>query len=663
MNSDQIKPQAPTPKKFRLDINGLRGYAVLFVVLFHFGVPGFGGGFVGVDIFFVISGYLMTSIILSGLENNNFSIARFYLARARRIVPALIALCMLLLLLGWLILPPLEYQEVAKNVIYSISFASNFFYYFNSGYFAVASEQNWLLHTWSLSVEWQFYLLLPLVLFFLALLKTSKKTLFYLFVVGIFFSLALSVYVTGKDMSMAFYYLPTRAWEMMAGGVIYFLPMIKESKSRLFEFVGFGLIAISLLVFDGSSGWPGWRAVLPVTGAFLVLLANREASVLTANPFVQWLGTSSYSIYLYHWPIVVLLKGLALLESPLWLLSGILCSLLFGWISYKLVESPARYWLTRTPSGVNISALGLAVASVIAPAVVIAVFGGVGGRLPVNVELAEAARIDQNPRRDECLMEAGSQSPGCVYGEFEPGVVVLGDSHANAIVTAVAEVFNEEEQSVIEWSYSGCLTMFGVKRTVERSPEHDCSGFNQWVKDTIESQGNSDIPVVIANRWTWKLGDPATVFDNVVGNEGVPEIYFNQRYASTSQEFLAEVRQAMTNTICFIAKYRPVYLLRPIPEMAVDVPFVLSRRLSVGFSGDISISREDYNRRHAFVIDVQNKIAASCGVEILDPLPYLCNANRCFGSVDNVPLYFDDDHLCEDGNKKISELFRTVIQD
>ena len=217
--------QSPPAVNFRKDINGLRAWAVMVVVLFHFGVPGFSGGFIGVDIFFVISGFLMTNILIKKLENphQKFSVWDFYLARAKRIVPALLVLCITLLALGWLMLPPQDYRSLGMHTLTSVLFATNIQYWREAGYFDAASHDKWLLHTWSLSVEWQFYLLLPLLLW--GVWRWWPGRVYAVRCLSLVFlaSLGLSVWLTTQKPEAAFFLLPTRAWEMLAGGLVVLL--------------------------------------------------------------------------------------------------------------------------------------------------------------------------------------------------------------------------------------------------------------------------------------------------------------------------------------------------------------------------------------------------------------------------------------------------------
>lgn len=298
------------PIGFRPDINGLRAWAVIAVVLFHFGVPGFDGGFVGVDVFFVISGYLMTRIIATGLATGRFSLGAFYLARARRIVPALLLVCLAVLGVGWFFLPPFDFSRLGSQVLSAALFISNIRFSREGGYFDVAAHEKLLLHTWSLSVEWQFYLLLPLLLMVVFRLGRGPKWIPATLLLSFTASLLASVLSTPSAPTQAFYLLPTRAWEMVAGGLVYCLATRVELSAlsrRALETLGLALIVASIALFDSNSPWPGWRALVPVLGAALVLWAARVDSVWTGNWLAQRLGDSSYSIYLWHWPLVVLL--------------------------------------------------------------------------------------------------------------------------------------------------------------------------------------------------------------------------------------------------------------------------------------------------------------------------------------------------------------------
>lgn len=336
--------------KFRQDINGLRAFAVIAVVLFHFKANLLTGGFSGVDVFFVISGFLMTSIIYRGLESEQFSIIAFYRARGRRIIPALAFLCLLVLIFAWSYLPPMDYQQLSKHVISSLSFLSNMTYWQEAGYFDAASHEKWLLHTWSLSAEWQFYIVYPLVLLMISKVFPANW-LRWLVLLGTLLALILSVYASYKWPSLAFYSLPTRAWEMMLGGLAFLFPVYLSSRNKtVLEWCGLILILYGYFTLTGNDVWPGYLALIPALGTYFVLVSAKEHSFITGNVIIQWFGKISYSLYLWHWPVVVAL-GYFSYTSNASIVLGILFSLIAASFSYYLIEQKfykkSTLWVTQ----------------------------------------------------------------------------------------------------------------------------------------------------------------------------------------------------------------------------------------------------------------------------------------------------------------------------
>lgn len=328
--------------EFRKDINGLRAIAVLAVVLFHFGVPWASGGFVGVDIFFVISGFLMTGIIFGKLNDGRFFISGFYLDRCRRILPALSVVSIAVLVFGCFFLIPEELKTLSKHVGASLMFFSNMVFWRENGYFDLASHEKWMLHTWSLSVEWQFYILYPLLVLGLRKILGVNKSRFAIAICAAL-SFFISIYASSVWPGAAFYLLPTRAWEMLAGALVYLFPiMLEKRKSLAFELFGLLLIAVSVFTFDSESIWPGWLASIPVLGTALIIYASRARSVVTCNKYFQAIGAASYSIYLWHWPLAVFVFYWGLKGQLSWAVGGIVLSVFLGCSSYHLVESVAR---------------------------------------------------------------------------------------------------------------------------------------------------------------------------------------------------------------------------------------------------------------------------------------------------------------------------------
>lgn len=282
---------------FRYDINGLRAIAVIAVVLFHFEPSWVPGGFAGVDVFFVISGFLMTGIIFNGLEKNDFNLFKFYAARAKRIIPPLAVLCIFWLVCGWFYLSSQEFQLLGKHAASSMGFISNFIYLKESGYFDAASNEKWLLHTWSLSVEWQFYIIYPLVLLCLKnifRLEQLKRLIVIVTILGYVFG----TYATIKWPNESYYFLPSRAWEMMFGGIAYLYPMrLSKFSRKVAECIGLILIFASYAFVSNESAWPGYLALFPVLGAWLIIVSSQQSSIITNNLVFQSIGKWSYSVY------------------------------------------------------------------------------------------------------------------------------------------------------------------------------------------------------------------------------------------------------------------------------------------------------------------------------------------------------------------------------
>jgi peptidoglycan/LPS O-acetylase OafA/YrhL len=645
---------------FRHDIAGLRAWAVLAVALFHFGVPGFGGGFIGVDIFFVISGFLMARIIIQGLEGvrgESFSVWQFYLSRARRIVPALLVLCLAMLILGYLILPATDYKPLGMHVLASILFISNIQYWREAGYFDIASHDKWLLHTWSLSLEWQFYLLLPLILCGLWKLWPDRKKIAWILFIALVISFALSIGLTNYNPEAAFFLLPTRAWEMLAGTLVALcmgtLRAAAYSHSKKLEALGVLLIGISLFTANPTY-WPGSAALLPVIGTILVLIAQRQASAITSLAVLQHLGKWSYSIYLWHWPICVALIYLGYQGQLLPIVLGLMISLLFGWISYRWIEPLGQLGLGWSV-GNALRVFFLAILAIATTGMLVRILNGVPGRLSPKVEVLAAASNDSNPFREKSHTKGGVEFKSYVYGGPNVKVIVWGDSHASAIVTAVQASLSNPEDGVLGMSYTSCPTLFDVRQ--ERKDLH-CAQFNEWAMSKI-GKLPSTVPVIIVNRAS------AYLYGNTYGANTIkPSIYFGNTLDKIDKShlpFLQEYEDHLVSSMCRISKTHPVYLMRPLPEMPVSVPKAMARAAQLNKSLEVNMPITIYQNRNAAVWAAQDRAAKECGITLLDPLRILCEEGSCKGAVRGIPRYYDDNHLSFKGAETLASVFKDIL--
>lgn len=656
---------------FREDINGLRGWAVLIVILYHYNIAPFSGGFVGVDVFFVISGFLMTKIILTGVEKGNFSLWQFYMARVRRIIPALLGLCLSLLTFGFLCLPRFFLEKLESEIGNAVIFISNFHYYkLSNDYFATSTQENWLLHTWSLAVEWQFYFILPVIIIFCQkYLKNKENKVPWILPYSLIaiLSFVLCAFLAYSDPTQNFYLLHTRMWEMLAGGVVFLLNAKKNhtTHSTLLYLFGWLLLAIGVLCFHKDTLWPSIFTLAPVLATSCIILSNKQ-NILTSNPILNWFGLRSYSIYLYHWPLAVILFFLGKDNVPSYQLGAIIIGLIFSEISYRVVEIPCRQKLKLYSIKKQGSLLGGTILLVIVLVI------GVNEKLivspsyppllngTINQSTLQYNKEVENrdPRRGKCSQKVKLSSPECVYGTADIGVILAGDSHAGATITALGEVAESFNKGAVLWAKAGTPTIFDLKKT-RRPGSTSQMEFNNWIKNQINKY-ETNIPLVLLSRINTSL-----IGYNEPNRTTQPTAYFTKIPQGGEDWFYQEFETQLIKTVCHFRKdERPVYIVRPIPEMGLNVPLSNFRhRLSNSgnLPEDFQISRLDYEERNELIWQIQNNVAKQCGAQILDPTEYLCDEEKCYGSIRGHALYIDDDHLSEYGNKLLKPMFEKIF--
>lgn len=646
-------------KNFRTDINGLRAWAVTSVILFHFSVSGFQGGFVGVDIFFVISGYLMTGIMVRSLEKENkIHIIDFWMARARRILPALIALCAILIIIGWIVLIPIDYKKLATQIVSALGFFSNIVFWSQSGYFDTESHEKLLLHTWSLSVEWQYYLILPILFTFLWKIKADKKFINIAQIFIFILSFGLSVILSIHYPSSSFFLIHTRAWEFLAGGIVALSErkiLLNYTSRYVLNGIGFVLIALSIFIFSDKYVWPGYLAAIPVLGASIVILSSAQDSIFTSNKIIQRIGDWSYSLYLWHWPFASALFYLDMVGELIPVAISIVLTFIFGYLSYKYVESFSRYKLNKLSKLWEISVITTAVLLVSLPSVFIRQSWGVPSRVSERVNQIIAEEMKRNPRMKEC--DGSIMTEPCLYGGANPGVIVFGDSHAGALVRAVERHLPDKTLGVLDWTLSGCPPVLGI--TNGANPNVDCSAFVQKALDKSKELTRK-IPIIIVGRFS-VLFEGRNDFGTNLSNEESADFYIGNPRRTNDLSRKKEIEKSMIDTACKLSETREVYMMRPIPEMIYNVPTSMARPAMFGKDVAISIPLIDYMNRHSDTIRIQDIIAKKCNVKIIDPLPYLCDEFMCKGTINNLPIYFDDDHLNETGADLIMGAFEPVF--
>jgi hypothetical protein len=459
-------------------------------------------------------------------------------------------------------------------------------------------------------------------------------------IVLLLISLSLSVVLTPESLNASFYLLHTRAWEMLAGGLVYFLAFYYVPSSRagfVFELLGFSLIAFSIFLLEVRV-WPGYLAVLPVCGAVLILLAARQKSFLTNNIAAQKLGLWSYSIYLWHWPVIVGLVYIDYQNKIIFIFLGLFITLLLGKLSYSLVEKKSILFLKKIDNRIGFTIIAAFSLLVLVGSFYIKLNHGVLGRLSPAVELAASESLNINPLRFKCHIAKGEQFKSCIYGGANIKVILVGDSHASSLVSAIQASLTSQNDGVLAFTYSSCPTIFGVQ--LERK-DLKCAEFNEWVLNEIRNQP-SDLPLVIVNRLS------AYVFGSHIESDSSynkPLIFFDKLYASPTKYFLNQFKDKMIASTCEFAKLRRVYLIRPVPEMQVNVPKYVAKQLMLARDPEDFVSWKDYQKRNSFVWSIQDQASEKCGAKIVDITPSLCPNGICMGVFNNRPLYYDEHHL------------------
>jgi peptidoglycan/LPS O-acetylase OafA/YrhL len=636
--------------KYRPEIDGLRALAVLPVILNHAGMPGFHGGFLGVDIFFVISGFLITSIIYREMQGKYFSIAKFYERRARRILPAFFLMLIAVLVCAMIMMAPWELDAVARNAVACLLFISNIFAWKTTGYFSAAFEVNPLGHIWSLAVEEQFYILFPIFLWVVN--RFAHRYLVLILAVGALASLLLAQYLSPISPNPSFYLLPTRAWELAAGAIIAIRPppvdRLPGWARQAGGVLGLLLIVGSYILFDQYTVHPGLLTVIPVAGALAIFLFATADSV--AGRLLAWrplvlLGLISYPLYLWHQPVFVFMRLATPMPaaSPLyWLAIAITVGLSAA--TTLFVENPIR----KRQIGPRISlALG---------AVMMVGLLGVSAGLAYTQGLPQrfspyqlrAFNIHNESPEEELAIRRGHACAGtrCYLGDPDatPTAMLVGDSHAGALNLQLDEALRERHMSSRVSITPGCPPIPGLKGCAET-----------FDKDLTEAANDPHIKTVIfAARWPL-IFEGTSFYNGEDGMEYGPEKRYYLRDGSiASQATIGRLLTAKINALLGAGKQ--VIIMYPFAEAGFDVPRTLGFRTKGPEYPVLSTPYARYLTRTASSRRVLDALGQRPSLFRVYPPAYTCNhplPGRCVTNNAAISYYFDDDHLSAEGTKPI----------
>ncbi|MGJ0557894.1 acyltransferase family protein [Methylocystis sp.] len=640
---------------YRTDIDGLRSIAILTVLAFH-AFPGkFKGGFVGVDIFFVISGFLISRIIFSDLENKNFCVKDFYIRRARRIFPALIIVLLSVLLLGRHALFLDEYRALGFHAAAGSAFVMNFVLNMEQGYFDTFSELKPLLHLWSLAIEEQFYIFWPILIWFLWT-KLHRKFLITTIIIGVT-SFALNLYTVRVD-SAAAYYLPFgRFWELMIGSIlayffVYLAHLIELKYKQICSFIGLSLIAVGLILIDRQKSFPGYWALLPSMGAFFIILSGPESliSKLLSNRALVGIGLISYPLYLWHWPVFAFAKMTIVgFDSVVVKLLLILISFLLAWITYRFIETPIR----KRPANLRESALiAICLAFVGILGLLISHDNQFATLLNSHIlpEKQSASVLSQSACEKFSIKEGGEWDLHCralINGDRET-FIFYGDSHAAAGYDGLAEEFSAYGFNSVMLASWGCPMLIGLSRAAIEEHQAECERNTTYAKeamDKIFASGIKVVGVAIATRGPLYMSGK-----NYTSNGGVFE-----RVSVGKDAF----RSSLQETISYLGKKNVnIFYITENPELGFN-PRNCSRPLKFELlqcalkKSEVLLWQKDY-------LDALMTVS---GAGIINSIEYFCPDQICYFEDDKKHLmYRDSDHLNSYGGAWAAKFVLSRVQ-
>jgi len=653
------RPEQTRLSSYRPDIDGLRALAIIAVLIYHIDERLLPGGFVGVDVFFVISGFLISAIIARDLHAGTFSIAQFYDRRIRRIVPALVAMICAVLAASWFILLPQDMEALGKSVRYVVPAMSNIQFLRNTeDYFRCTNNQFPLLHTWSLGVEEQFYLVFPLLLG--ALYRWRKQywsraaPLLILFVA----SLAASAWVVPNHPMKAFFLLPYRAWEMLLGALasLLMLPIPRGRSNHILGIIGLGMILASMAFFSNDTPFPGPSALLPCVGAALLLWTGQHGTSLTyrmlsIKPWVV-LGLISYSVYLWHWPLIALANYRL---SYTWTAKVVifLASLIGGYLSWRYIENPFRN--ARLGSRKKVFALwGITSVLLLGAAWLLEHTKGFPNRFSPEVMHFHSFR-----KKTPVLRKyTGNQShpevaPVLGHSGVKPKFALWGDSHAMAIVPGLEALATEHGEAFKVYGLLGLAPVVGVVRNSDKDPEA-LLRYSQAVLNLLVADPSIQT-VILHSRWSCY-----TEGKNEALKSSEPSLYGHHFQSKDDARNFYESQIKLTIE-ALLAAGKKIVLIYPVPEVGFNVPDLLAKQAAAGTQVASTVPCNGFFKRQEFIMKVLDSLGRNNQISRIKPHEKLLQDDMLTIRVGQDPLYADDDHLSDPGALYLKSLLSAVF--
>jgi peptidoglycan/LPS O-acetylase OafA/YrhL len=651
---------------YRPDIDGLRAMAVLTVMAFHAFPDSVKGGFIGVDVFFVISGFLITKLIQSGLDNQHFSFSAFYASRVRRLFPSLLVVLLSCLFFGWFALLSDEYKLLGKHISATALLIPNWILWSDSGYFDYAANSKPLLHLWSLGVEEQFYLCWPLIFCLLYRHRFNVLGASCLILLCSFF---LNLYLIEKYPSASFFWPFTRAWELLAGSllaqlthsgfVVFGARKAKLADNRLLKqsisILGVLMLSVGLLVIDQEKRFPGSLALLPVIGTLLIIAAGPHSwfnQTVLSHRLLVGIGLISYPLYLWHWP---LLSFATILEQnqPAWQVRSLCIAVAFllSWLTYVCIERPARFGRHLKAKTYSLIALMLITACLGFATYASEGFKSRFANQLIEVQIADLT-FDMPTSSDWYCSQVSNEGPRCLASGPAPTAVVMGDSHALTIYPGLVARFQSKGQTLALYGGSdGCPPLLNVVIQDIGGDVRNClQKGTQAILRIIQDPAIKE--VILTSRgpmYTTGQG-----FGDIESSQfGTWVLHFEgeeRGFRSNEQVFL----KGLASTLDALkAADKKITFLHDVPELGFDIRSCFSFRpmaLSNQVKMPCAVAKSDFLARteiHRAAVD--QILSARPEVKVIDLAQALCEDQWCFGAKNDVLLYMDDDHLSRRG--------------
>jgi peptidoglycan/LPS O-acetylase OafA/YrhL len=646
--------------KFRKDVNGLRAVAVIPVIIYHFKPEYCPGGYIGVDVFFLISGFIITKVILKEIEKGSFSLIHFYAKRIRRILPALICMICGTLLIGAFFLPPQTYRSLSNQSIAAFLPFSNLYYYLKQGYFQSSEYQYPLLHTWSLAVEEQFYLAYPLLLTIAFRFFSKYIKNFFFIILG--FSISIAIYLI-DDNNLSFYMPFTRAWEFLIGATLA-ANIIPEVKSRLssnvLSYLGVICIILSYIIFSNKDTCPTLYAPISLIGTSLIIHSgnSHKSHIYEALSFkpITFIGIISYSLYLWHWPIFVFYQKYKIEELSFPDLSIVsLLTIIVSYLSWKLIEVSFR---NKTSDKKTYLYASITIFTLCLFAFCIRINAGFPQRFP-----KETLHYLDQTTRDNIYSDAlrNREKPynideNFIYGSIQktPQYAIWGDSHADAIVMKVDDIFRKHDKSFKLIAMGGTPPILNYHKQ-DKKNKFSQAAYNSIIEDKKIKE------VIIFCRWSVYIYGKES-------NLGPAENYSTHNYLSQDTSSIEEqealFKDRLNKTVLsLIEKGKKVTLLGPVPSVGYKVPelcfYCKQRDLPITHFFTEALY---YDQRNSFVISVLKNLSKNKDITYI-PIDDIYRRGEKMRIVDKtgMPLYYDDDHPNSIAAQLISEKLERVL--